>query len=375
MFLHPDRDAPNTLNYMKKTLLSILLAALLPNAFAGEIWVEGVSRESGWVDINKTKNNEKNAYNGHDYAGADKGTSGWFYNDYNNGDGFLCWAASAADILTWWHEQNPGAAKENPVAPSTKDDIWNAFRQNFYNDSGNPELGIEWYMNGTTTLANPTPKDSAKANGKYYTNLVVESVEHRIMDYDPRYNEWGQWDATAGLGGVDIWKLIAADMAEYLDNGYIITLGISGLNGGKHAVTLWGLEVDDDGYLTKMWITDSDDYLNGYGLNNDGLIELACTPTEDEMYLDTEQTIFYGLMTSYGITSEGTVYDDTEITNKQGRLWYEYNIDNKRQDYFYEYTAIKLPTMKLQGQAAPEPGAPALALLGLAGLCLRRRRR
>lgn len=362
---------------MKKTLLSILLAALLPNAFAREIWVEGVSRESGWVDINKTKNNEKNAYNGHDYAGEGNGTSGWFYNDYNNGDGFLCWAASAADILTWWHEQNPGAAKENPVAPSTKDDIWNAFRQNFYNDSGSTEKGIEWYMDGTTYKANPTPKESAKNSGSYYADLECDSQYRPCISYDPRFTPWMEWMPDAELGDVDIWRDIATDMADYISNGYIITLGIGGLNGTKHAVTLWGLDISDEGYLTKMWITDSDDYLNGYGLENSGLIELTCTKIQEEMYADKDQKYFQGLMTSYGITSEGTVYDDTEVLDKQGRLWYEYNTNaaNQRQDYFYEYTAIKLPTMKLQGQAAPEPGAPALALLGLAGLCLRRRRR
>lgn len=346
---------------MKKTLYTLLLATMFPCALANQqYWVEGVSLEKGgWVDADKSKSSQYSE------------ETGWFNNDYNTGDGFLCWAASASDIVTWWHQQNPGAAQLNPDAPSSKDDIWQLFKDNYYNQSGSADHGVNWYINGTMTTVEPYPKPAASTNGGYYTGLTVETQYYDIRQFDPAYKViddeiWCMPDDSDPK--VDVYLEMATAMKSLITDGYIISLGISGASGGKHATTLWGIETDEAGYLTRMWITDSDDYLNGYGV---GLIELECGKINNEIMLTDE--IKYGDLYAYGIYSPNTTYQESQFPLKVGRPWYSYDYENGRNDYFYEFTGIKISSVASQN--VPEPATGTLSLLALAGRCVRRRRK
>lgn len=169
----------------------------------------------------------------------------------------------------------------------------------------------------------------------------------------------------------DVYLKIANKMTELIKDGYIISLGVSSEDGGKHATTLWGIETNDEtGYLTRMWITDSDDALNGYGT---GLIELECGGIENELTLGLgEYEIPLGIQLAYGIKSVGKEYEEAEFRDKkEGRLWYDYT--GGRNDYFYDFAAIKMPLVGYQG--VPEPATGTLGLLALAGLAARRRRK
>lgn len=333
---------------LKQVLMVLGLAGTaLSNAVGAEKWVDGVSRDSGWVDVDKSKLSKYNE------------ETGWFDNS-ETGDGFLCWAASAANIVTWWHQQNPQAAKLNPQAPATKDTVWQLYRDNFENKTGGVAAAVRWYMNGTLPTAEPYPKESASKNGAYYKDLVEVTGER----YEIRqFNSAGEY--VENEEGVQVWvpynpdvdaRLAIADkIVSLLDDGYIISLGVSDEHLTKHATTLWGVQTDKDGYLAKMWITDSDDYLNGYGT---GLIELTCKPIINE--LTVGQGLKYSQEDAYGINS-------LSVSNGADRLWY--SSEEPRNDYFYEFTAIKLTKL------APEPATATLSLLALAGLCTRRRRK
>lgn len=216
---------------MKRTLLTIL-AALTPCAFAKEYWVDGVGISKGWVDINKARNDTYGEYNG------------WF-NNGPDGDGFLCWAASASDILTWWHNQNPGAAQLNPDAPHAQGEIWQLFKDNFNNDSGTAAAGVDWYMKGVMPSEQPKPRDNAEPGG-YYKDLGVdvEWLPYDIKDFDPAYKfseDYGMtwWLPDPSDREVDVHKEIASEMSRLIDQGYIISLGIGDEDNTKHAVTLW----------------------------------------------------------------------------------------------------------------------------------------
>ena len=347
---------------MNKTLITILLATLGTSAFAKQYWVTGVNKNGGWVDQDKDRTPIYNEYG----AG--------YFNNGPDGDGFLCWAASATDIITWWHDLNPGAQAMNPEAPHEQGQIWNLFKSNFINNSGSASNGIEWYMNGLTTTANPTPKKPQPSPGDYYPDLELDVQHFDIREFDPRYIEddgelifYPDYEGVVG----DIHLNIAKKITDMIRDGYIISLGISGITGSKHATTLWGVETDEaTGLLTKMWITDSDDNLQGYGT---GLIELDCTPIVNDLMVGPYK---YGEQLAYGITSTGKAYAEEEFKDtKDGRLWYEYNLDSDpaRNDYFYDFTAVKMPVVAYQG--VPEPTTGTLSLLALAGLCARRRRK
>ena len=354
---------------MNKTLITILLATLATSAFAKQYWVTGVNENGGWVDQDKAKNAYYNEYQGKQNVGAGNGTSGYF-NNGSDGDGFLCWAASATDILTWWHSQNPSVAQENPAVPHEQGEIWELFKENYVNDSGSADAGIAWYMKGITTDNEPTPRNKNTMNpAGYYPDMLEDSKHFDIRTFDKGWLNPMEYDYTQATSQSDISKNIAGTLANLIEDGYVISLGISGSGGSKHATTLWGVETDDaTGLLTTMWITDSDDALNGYGTE---LIELTCNPVEHECYIIEGHPI--GNLRSYGITSIGKEYQEAEFqATKNGRLWYD-SYSEGRNDYFYDFTAFKFSTVDYQG--VPEPATGTLSLLSLAGLCARRRRK
>lgn len=349
---------------MRKSLLTtLLMTSLAPSVLAGQYWVKGVDEDSGWVDVNKARTSQYDEYD-----------AGWFDNG-PDGDGFLCWAASASDILTWWHNQNPDAAQLNPEAPHKQGEIWELFKKNYVNDSGTAAAGIEWYMNGVKTSQQPELRGNAGPGG-YYKDLDVEVewLPQDIKDFDPAY----KFSEAAGMTWwlpndndpvVDVHKAIADKMSLLIDQGYIISLGIGDEKGTKHAVTLWGLETGDDGYLTTMWITDSDDWLNEYGPQEapgEALIELTCTPAHEDVMMG--EFIKTGELDFYTIDSRKTTYQGNDV-EKAGRQWYS----SDRTSYFYDFTAFKFSTVAYQG--VPEPASGTLSLVALAGLAARRRRK
>lgn len=357
---------------MKKTLL--ILAALAPCAFAEQFWVGGVNENGGWVDQDKDRNAEYNEYRyneatyGWDKVTPGTGNSGYFNNDRNSGDGFMCWAASATDILTWWHQQNPGAQAQNPAAPHEQGEIWELFKSNFYNDSGSADAGIQWYMKGIQPEWEPYPRPENTIEG-YYPSLTLESSYYDIRSFDSAWESPWDYNWDAGTTKESVCLEMAKKITSLISDGYIISLGISGSEGGKHATTLWGVETDDAGYLTKMWITDSDDKLNGYGT---GLIELTCAPVENDVVI-VEGYDPIGKLAAYGIQSPNHVYEEEEFKDaKAGRMWYDYTSDG-RMDYFYDFSAIKMPLVA--NPDVPEPATGTLGLLALAGLAARRRRK
>lgn len=320
---------------MKKTLFLLLAACAVSTASATEYWVKGVNKEGGWFDTNKTGNN-----------------------DYG-----FCWAAADTNIISWWQSRNPAAAKEaaKNSAPQTQQDIWELYNNSFVNASGHPADGIKWYLNGTkpqTALKDTT-------TGAYYKDLDVTAdiVTRSIYEYDPAWefnptlNNYQKTGTTPD--GLDTYKLVTKDLAEYITNGYAIALGMSG-KGYKHAITLWGIEVDDETqHMTRMWVTDSDDNL--YTLadgttpkyDNSGLIELTCVEDYLAFYPAIDDTLDCYLV-------------DSAVAGPEGDKFYK----SGNNDNFYEFTAIKLVS-----NIVPEPTTATLSLLALAGLAARRRRK
>ena len=102
---------------------------------------------------------------------------------------------------------------------------------------------------------------------------------------------------------------------DRLNEGYGLTLSIGDTLGKTaHAITLWGVEYDDQtSLLTKMYLTDSDDLQYGYHSSN-GMFEVACytgengglyfQTTEDGWYQREDREFFikgvYGLSTDVG---------------------------------------------------------------------------
>lgn len=119
--------------------LSIVALCSMPlSAQASQIWADGVSEESGWIDYEKQK------------------TQG-------DGDDNLCWAASSANIIDFWQQRYVV-----PAGTPTGEAIWNRFKTASTYDVGGSFLNaMQWWVGGdyqgTTWTTDPQKAQDNRA--------------------------------------------------------------------------------------------------------------------------------------------------------------------------------------------------------------------
>ncbi len=131
------------------------------------------------------------------------------------------------------------------------------------------------------------------------------------------------------------------DFASILEDS-VISLAIFDDNKLAHAITLWGVEYDEHGKLTTLFLTDSDGYKNQ-------LFSVSVTLNE------AENKIYFGSLVDGKYICNVEAYQGLENVYIGGVC----AIDT------YEASQWKL---------VPEPTTATLSLLALAGLAMRRRR-
>ena len=290
--------------------------------FTGTVWAQGVSKEGGWYDAQKN-----DPYN-------------------NDADDYMCYAACAANQIAWW--QNSKYGKNLPSsAPKDINAIWKTYvnSNQLWDAGGDPASALNWWISGVyapTTEAEweryyaekfkeELPLTLAVTNGYYFDQYGLTS--HNLSDFIFDACFYG-WSKDSGA---------VVDFKELFESGACISLTICFPDANLgHAITLWGVEYKD-GVLTKLWLTDSDDYWK-------------TTP-----YL----------------------YSATVATGEDGKIYItgtEYDKDMMGDSYFGEGTYIDsvhalMASSSANWQLVPEPTTATLTLLALAGLAARRRRK
>ena len=223
---------------MKQFLMTFFSAALvLGTSFesqAEQIWVNGVTSESGWSDFDKSRS--------------------------DNNDDLLCWAASASCVLDYWQSLYITSS----YIP-TGEDIWQCFKDSSSDQVGNPVLAIQWWICGDYSGSSDRAAISISATsvpletdfsqfGGYYWDVIPDTNGNKVVHLDNflyTYFSTGKNEAAA-----------VVNRLQYAP----ISLGIRSEYGMMHAITLWGLEYEinsnGESEITSMWITDSDDYTN-----------------------------------------------------------------------------------------------------------------
>ena len=219
---HPRFFSPPPFSMKRSALcLAILCALSHPSAWAEtkELWAYGVSKNSGWYDTTKT----------------------W------KGDTNLCWAATAANMLSWWQHWD---ANNSTSAPQGALNIYDQLKSDYGKDltDYHAGVGIDWWLVG----ANHSGRESSvftKGGGAYYSSIYSSDYEtqpHYFIDYDSFSN-----------------PLISALSATSMN---VVGLGLGKTNDkyAGHSITLWGIEYDDTSQVvSKIYVTDSDDYSGG----------------------------------------------------------------------------------------------------------------
>ena len=224
------------------------------------VFAEGVTLTSGWYDVNKksTTNN----------SGA---------------DAMMCWAASSSNIIQWFQDRYVADGNTLPAGcpngtSSSYDyelQIMDVFRDNWDNLArGNwTDGGVIWYMEGRNVYETNGKESCAyprSGTGGYFKSRW-SSIYANMYKYD---NNWSWYTGEPYTYATEInnynWRgsSIADPLLKFSE--YIVTAfeyGISSMAvamssnfGGAHAVTIWGYEIDNaTGYVTKLYIADSDD--------------------------------------------------------------------------------------------------------------------
>ncbi len=189
--------------------------------------------------------------NGFENLTARKFTRGWFNSSYANKnvidaekspsreeDDLLCWAGAASNALAWTGWGAKGLKRDE--ADGLEDEIFKKFYTHFTNEGGHSDVGMEWFLNGAAGKVS-AGRIKKTGGGDYLSASPAIHVKNSFKDPD-----------TAAL----LSRILAGD-------GVALSIRAGGLTG--HAVTCWGfsfdssLTVNDPGYLTGLYITDSDD--------------------------------------------------------------------------------------------------------------------
>lgn len=286
----------------------------------GTVWAQGVSQEGGWYDAQKT------SY-------------------YGDADDYMCYEACAANQIAWWQNSEYGKNLSSS-APKDINDIWQTYvnSNQLWNDGGDPASALNWWISGVyapTTEAEwkrcyaekfkeELPLTLAVTNGYYFDQYGLTS--HNLSDFifDACFYGWSK-----GSGAV-------VDFKELFESGACISLTICFPDANiGHAITLWGVDYTEDGLVSKLWITDSDD-----GSHEITSIDVLTNET-GKVYFDEDGDIgiyeYYPFMGISGI-------------------------------YIYGVSAIH-PGACSAWQFIPEPATTTLSLLAMAGLAARCRRK
>lgn len=305
---------------MKTTILFILLASIgVTHASAAVTtkWATGVSETEGWYDVNKTS--EKDV------------------------DDYMCYAASAANLVAWW-QAGSGLVS---TAPQTSSAIWNRYKEGcvISASGGDPLAAVNWWLSGVYL---PTTTEETQRN---YLTPHPDNVITLETFSGYYYDEY----ALSRSDLEDFFLPFSAYQEDLfgrmLDKGMGVSLTLAAKDEPlAHAITLWGVEYTDNA-LSKLWVTDSDDFVNE-------LIAVDVKKDANTGYIHFDKSGDIGF------------YDKIGYINNEG-VFTKYN-----SIYVSGLYAINAPASQQWQLVAsiPEPTTPALSLLALAALAARRRR-
>lgn len=269
-----------------------------PDAFAGTTrWVYGVQEPTdeqwnfdrtqiawkegcGWFDCNKVNPSDVTA----------------------SGDGLMCWAAATSNLIHWWLQQNSGTAavqaytgpKAVPV-DMLHSEIFQLYKAHFPNAGEYPLKAINWFFNGRfyRKLYDTDPIDPAA--GFFLTQLGSNSLGTEYIGTDMMRDRFN--------------AIIKQALTSQQGILFVVNMGKAW---STHAVTLWGVQFDEEGLVKTLYMVD----------NNDGRYDTRGTIRTMEVqylpYSSTNADLYPYVPNSIG---DFTIRIESLCTLSLGRTW------------------------------------------------------
>lgn len=239
------------------TLSIFLFASGFASGATNSVFVNGVTEDSGWHDVNKT---------------------------FDGTDDELCWAAAASNVIQWWQNKQPSIPGGTPAGMATErysSDIFQVFVESFQNGGGDEADGFVWWLTGDYDPSEYTMNSGASAAG-FWTSLYPDAgIFWNKLDLNDIHQL-----------GEDTKSAFSSTMILNVDLGSAMTFGVYEAGGGAHAVTLWGYKLDDStGEIVSIYMTDSDDVPDDGNPHMDPVMnEMALEYRDNKVWLKD----FYG---------------------------------------------------------------------------------
>ncbi len=148
------------------------------------------------------------------------------------GDDFMCWAASASNILAWteW-----GLVEDMRNA----DEMFDYFEAHWTDEGSGQDVAWEWWFSGVNIISDQDAAEVDAPGGAFFRSEDVQNYFRTESD--------------------DAQVMVAID--EFLHDGYGCGLGVYDDDDVAHAITVWGFDYDesDPDYYVGVYVTDSDD--------------------------------------------------------------------------------------------------------------------
>ena len=244
------------------TLLTLLGAIAAAPLNATEHWWEGVS-------INKETNLLEGGY-----------TS---YKRSPSIDWDMCWAASAANAIAWWQDRvEENGALIIPEGTPRGYEVWENIRLWWKNKGGFPGTAIQHWMTGWEGLysvesyARTALESSGIQHGGYYNRLAGANLSssdysnssganheqyeaHPETDWRYKYKytmiqTYRFLSSNAESPDKTLYQSASERIIQYMDDDYAVLFSTP-----SHAMTVYGVNANEEGLIDKFYISDNND--------------------------------------------------------------------------------------------------------------------
>ncbi len=179
------------------------------------------------------------------------------------GDSDLCWAAVAANTLQWWLDQNKVYVdrydRERKIPRNFespfKSDIFELYKNSFANKGGDLKTSFDWFFNGKYGNLDGSASLQNWPGAGFFKEVFTKDV---FSDAERSKRFIGEDFRPVEQIGFSV-ENFSDEVAKALRLGEGLSCVVRYPNGYLHALSIWGVDFDEQGRVSHIYLTDSND--------------------------------------------------------------------------------------------------------------------